>query len=102
MHYIRRWLVAGQLWVREIKRNKIRRDVVVPCALEAWTDALAQACHDLDLQVPVILPRHERDWQEFRQARFVAEHFLEDISFDRLEAEYFDPDEKRKTQEAWG
>jgi hypothetical protein len=32
----------------------------------------------------------------------VAEHFLEDISFDRLEAEYFDPDEKRKTQEAWG
>ena len=57
--------MAGQLWVREIKRNKIRRDVAVPCALEAWTD-VAQACHDLICRCRWILPRHERDWQEFR------------------------------------
>ncbi len=87
--------MAGQLWVREMSRNKIRRDVVVPCAPDQWTDALTQACHELDLQVPVVLPRHERDWQEFKQARFLPEHFIESVRFDRLEAEYFDPDDRR-------
>ena len=43
----------------------------------------------------VVLPRHERDWEEFRQARFLPEHFLEDVPFDRMEAEYIEPDKKK-------
>ncbi len=87
--------MAGQLWVREMARNKILRDVAVPCIKDSWTDALAEACHALDVQVPMVLPRHERDWREFSQARFLPEHFVESVRFDRLEAEYFDPDDRR-------
>lgn len=87
--------MAGQLWVREMARSKIRRDVAVPCARESWQDALVEACRALDLQVPVVLPRHERDWQAFGLARFLPEHFIESVHFDRLEVEFFDPDDRR-------
>ena len=44
--------------------------------------------------MPLVVPRHQRDFADFRQLRFLPEHFLESVSFDRLELEYFDPQEK--------
>ncbi len=84
--------MAGKLWVRLVSRNKVVRDAVVPCDAGNWQDALAAACRALDLQVPLLVPRHERDFSSFRQARFLPEHFLERVRFDRMEAEYFDPE----------
>ena len=86
--------MAGQLWVREMRRNKIKRDIVVPCPLGELEEALAQACRGLDIAVPLVVARHHRDFAEFRQLRFLPEHFLEAVAFDRLEAEYFDPEER--------
>ena len=86
--------MAGSIWVREMKRNKIRRDIVVPCPEGDWEEALVAACHGLDISVPLVVPRHQRDFSDFRQLRFLPEHFLESVSFDRLELEYFDPQEK--------
>ena len=51
---------------------------------------MRQGCHTLDLSVPVLLPRHLRDWGEFKQVRFVAGDFMDAVIFDRMEAEYFD------------
>ena len=42
--------------------------------------------------MPVQVPKHERDWAEYRQTRFLPEHFMEAVPFDRMEIEYFDPD----------
>ena len=61
-----------------------------------WQDALVRACHALDMSKPLVLPRHERDWEQFSQARFLKEHFVEDVPFDRMEVEFIDPDQKRK------
>ena len=44
----------------------------------------------------MVLPRHERDWDQFSQARFLKDHFIEDVAFDRMEVEWIDP-EKKKT-----
>ena len=44
----------------------------------------------------MILPRHERDFAQFNQARFLPEHFVESVSFDRMEVEFIDPDKKKK------
>jgi hypothetical protein len=86
--------MAGSLWVREIKRNKIIRDVVTPCPNKDWQEALREACHQLDIGFPVLMPKHEKEFEDFSQARFLPDHFLESVSFDRLEAEYFDPEDK--------
>ena len=83
--------MTGSLWVREIRRNRIIRDTVVPCGKAGWEEALAAACRALDLGVPVVMEKHRRDLVDFGQARFLPEHFLESVRFDRLEAEYFEP-----------
>ncbi|NLW20499.1 MAG: hypothetical protein GXY84_03890 [Clostridiales bacterium] len=87
--------MAGQLWVREIRRNKIRRDVVVPCPDGDWQQAMAAACRELDIAVPLVVARHLRDFEDYRQLRFLPEHFLESVPFDRLEVEFFDPEDRK-------
>lgn len=87
--------MAGSIWVREIKRNKIVKDVVVPCKNRDWETALVAACRELDVAAPMVVKRHEKDFKEFRQVRFLPEHFMEHVGFDRMEVEYFDPEEKK-------
>lgn len=88
--------MAGKLWVRQIRKNKIVADAVTGCERSRWQEALAECCRQLDIGVPMVLARHLSDWDSFSQTRFLPEHFLETVPFDRLEAEYFDPDTPAK------
>ena len=90
--------MAAGIWVRLMHKNRIDRDVTVDCSHEEWQTALEEACHKLDVARPMVLPRHERDWDQFSQARFLKEHFIEDTAFDRMEVEFIDPDKKKKNQ----
>ncbi len=94
--------MATGIWVRLMHKNRISRDTAVDCAHEDWQDALDQACRQLDVSRPMVLPRHERDWEQFSQARFLKEHFIEDIPFDRMEVEFIDPDKKKKQPSPYG
>lgn len=87
-------LLAGQLWVRLVKKTRIVRDSVVDCPTGDWRPALAAACRELDLSLPITLPNHVRDWESHGRTRFLAEHFMEHVPFDRMEIEYFDPDDR--------
>ena len=89
--------MAGQLWVRVIRKNKIIESRTAPCTYETWQQALDDICHGLDISRPVILPRHERDWEQFGLTHFLPEHFLESVHFDKLELQYIDPDKKKKS-----
>ena len=93
--------VAAGIWVRLMHKNRIEKDITVECAPEEWKNALEGACHQLDVARPMILPRHDRDWEQFSQARFLKEHFIEDIPFDRMEVEFIDPDKKKKKPNAY-
>ena len=88
--------MAAGIWVRLMHKNRIERDLIVACASEQWQEALEDACHRLDVPRPMVLPRHERDWRQFSQARFLPEHFIESVPFDRMEVEFVDPDQKKK------
>jgi len=88
--------MATGIWVRLMHKTRIDRDTTVECTLDDWQEALEEACHKLDVPRPLLLPRHERDWNEFSQARFLKEHFMEDVPFDRMEVEFIDPDRKKK------
>ena len=88
--------MPGKLWVRLIKKTKRVSDSVQECPEGNWLEALEKACHELDLALPMVLPRHERDWEAYGSMRFLPEHFMEQVHFDRMELEYFDPDNKDK------
>ena len=93
--------MAQGIWVRLIKHGKIAESNVQPCEADEWEDALTEACRQLDAPKPVILPRHLRDYERFRQARFLPEHFVESVSFDRMEVEYIDPEARSKVNERY-
>ena len=86
--------LAGQLWVRLEKKTKRIKDSVAPCPEGNWLEALNLACHELDLPLPLVLTRHLRDWESHRSVRFLPEHFMESVNFDRMEVEFFDPDDR--------
>ena len=78
------------------KKNKIIESRTAPCTYETWQEALDEICHALDVSRPVIIPRHERDWDNFGLTTFLPEHFLESVSFDKMELQYIDPDRKKQ------
>ena len=88
--------MAGQLWVRVIKHNKIVDSKTAPCSYETWKEALDEICQQMDMSRPVIMARHERDWDNFGLTQFLPEHFMEGVSFDRMELQYIDPDKKKQ------
>ncbi|MCE5342164.1 MAG: hypothetical protein LLF96_01060 [Eubacteriales bacterium] len=87
---------GGRLWVRLIRGHRAARDLIVPCSADNPLPALREAMHELDLSMPVWLPRHQADWEAFRLTRFTQEHFLDSVNFDRMEISYIAPEEERK------
>ncbi len=88
--------MAAGIWVKLIRKNRIEMDIALDCNRKDWLETLEQACHALDVGKPMVLPRHERDWDQFSQVRFLKDHFIENVPFDRMEVEYIDPDRKKK------
>ncbi len=93
--------MAAGIWVRLMRKNRIEGSLTQPCAYEGWQDALEEACHTLDIPRPLVLPKHLRDWDAFSQTRFLREHFLESVAFDRMEVEYIDPEVKKTINEKY-
>lgn len=89
------------IWVRLIRHNRIWKDITEPCTHESWKEALQEACRRLDVPRPMVIEKHERDWANFSQTRFLADHFIESVEFERMEAEFIDPEEKRSVNEKY-
>ena len=84
------------LWARAILRNRIVRSEAIPLDTDV-TEALGELCRRMDLPRPMILGKHEREWEQFGHTVFGGDHFVESIPYDRLEVERIDPD-ARKTR----
>lgn len=89
------------IWIRLITHNRITADTTVPCPFDKWKDALEEGCHQLDIPRPLVIDKHERDWESFSQTRFLPDHFIESVSFDRMEVEFINPEAKKKINEKY-
>jgi hypothetical protein len=90
-----------ELWCRIIKKHRIASHLTEPldeaassASLPAITDTLEEVCRKLDVPRPILLSKHERDYAMSGKTYFTQDHFIERVSFDRLEIEYIDPDRK--------
>ena len=88
--------MAQALWVKEIRHHRIDRQATAPCTRDDPQDALAEACRELDIPKPLWLDKHQREWDEFGQTRFLPDDFMEPVPFQRMEIEFIDPGAKKK------
>ena len=82
----------GRLWVRIIRHHRVERDALIECERDQAEEALRELLPTLDLSQPVWLERHRQDWEEYAMTRFLPEHFLESVPFDRMEISYIAPE----------
>lgn len=87
------------IWVRLMKGQKIRKDITLPCetsGLGDVMDAFDVACQKLDVARPMMLGKHESELAQFSRTIFLPEHFMEEISFDRMEIELYEENAPRR------
>ncbi len=86
-----------KIWFKIYKDNRLVRDTTV----EDFSDetrthkvfhALEEACHELDLAVPIWLNSNQTDFKRRSKTRFTKDSFVEDIDFGYLEIEVIEDD----------
>lgn len=77
----------NRLWGRVMRRHRIAMSETVEIGEGGVEAALLELCRRFDIQRPLQLPKHEREFEEFGRTFYTAEHFTEPIAFDRLEIE---------------
>ena len=86
----------SRLWARVIKKHKTVQSETAPCAWGEEKEALTELCKQMDLPGPIWLSKHEGEFERFRHTAFLPEHFIEEVSFDKLEIEYLEDDGKKR------
>ena len=81
-----------RLWARIINRHRIERQATRECSFDEVEEALTELCREFDIPRPLWLDKHLREYEAFQRTRFLPEHFMEDVPFQRLEIEYLEDD----------
>ena len=86
----------NRLWGRIMKRQRIVKQETVEIEGDDIEEAFLEICRRFDVQRPLQLPKHNREFERFGRTFFSKEHFTESIDFDKLEIEYIQPDGTNK------
>ena len=85
-----------RLWVRIINKHRIARQGIQECTAGTARDALTELCGEFDIPRPIWLEKHEREFEAFGRTRFLPDHFMEEIPFQRLEIEFLEDDQQSR------
>ena len=87
-----------RMWCKIFKDNHLQQDVVIiqdspdKSRTEKVLDSLNEACHAMDLAVPVWLDSTIAEFKRHDKARFFADNFIEQVDFDYLEIHVIEED----------
>ena len=85
----------ARLWARIIAKHRIVRSETVDL-MDDLSNALHELCSKMDIPRPLFLSKHQREWDLFQQTSFSKDHFVESVTFDKLEIERIDADAPKK------
>ena len=85
-----------RLWGRIIKNNRIVKSETVAIEDGDIESAFLEICRRFDVQRPLQLPKHNREFEKFGRTFYAREHFTESIAFDKLEIELLMPEGETK------
>ena len=87
----------NRLWGRMMKHQRIIRQETIEIENDDIEEAFLEICRRFDVQRPIQLPKHNREFEKFGRTFFAKEHFTESIDFDRLEIELIMPDGEKRS-----
>ena len=85
-----------RLWGRLIKNHRIARSETVDIEDGDIEAALLEICRRFDVQRPLQLPKHNREFDKFGRTAYTREHFTESVDFDRLEIALLLPEGEKR------
>lgn len=86
-----------RLWGRIIDRHRIEKSETVDIEDGDIEAAFLELCRRFDVQRPLQLPKHNREFEKFGRTFYTKEHFTEPISFQKLEIELLTPNNEKKS-----
>ncbi len=89
-----------RLWGRIIKNHRIAKNETVTIEDGDIEEAFLEICRRFDVQRPIQLPKHNREFEKFGRTFYAREHFTESVDFERLEIELIMPDGQKKSSGA--
>ena len=87
----------NRLWGRMMKQQRIIRQETIEIKNDDIEEAFLEICRRFDVQRPIQLPKHNREFEKFGRTFFAKEHFTESIDFDKLEIELIMPDGEKRS-----
>ena len=87
----------SRLWGRIISNHRIERSETVEIEDGDIEAAFVEICRRFDVQRPIQLPKHNREFEKFGRTFSTKEHFTEPIRFQKLEIELLAPEGARKS-----
>ena len=83
-----------KIWGKVISNEKIVKSKTIKVDTETTTffDMLAQLCHSLNIPTPVLLDKHDYEFNLFNLCTFKSDDFIEDIMFDSFVIQYVGDD----------
>ena len=87
----------SRLWGRIINNHRIERSETVEIEDGDIEAAFVEICRRFDVQRPIQLPTHNREFEKFGRTFYTKEHFTEPIRFQKLEIELLAPEGARKS-----
>ena len=87
----------NRLWGRIIRHHRIDRHETVTIENDDMEAAFLELCRRFDVQRPLQLPKHNREFERFGRTFYAKEHFTESVDFDKLEIELIMPDGEKRS-----
>ena len=87
----------NRLWGRMMKHQRIIRQETIEIENDDIEEAFLEICRRFDVQRPIQLPKHNREFEKFGRTFYAKEHFTESVDFDKLEIELIMPDGEKKS-----
>ena len=85
-----------RLWGRIINRHRIEKSETVDIVDGDIETAFLEICRRFDVQRPLQLPKHTREFEQFGRTFYAPEHFTETVPFQKLEIELLLPEGEKK------
>ena len=60
-------------------------------------EAFLEICRRFDVQRPIQLPKHNREFEKFGRTFYAREHFTESVDFEKLEIELLMPESEKRS-----
>lgn len=86
----------NRLWGRLIRHHRIAKQETVSIESDDIEDAFLEICRRFDVQRPLQLPKHNREFEKFGRTAYTKDHFTEHVDFERLEIELILPEGEKK------